>query len=512
MLTPNLPPASISWEQLKQKLGLNKPVTTRTLVPFSGGSSMPGATIVELMQKSCKDGERTPHLLQLVGTLLAKGFNLDECKEHCHRWNKKNQPPLEDGKIDSTCESIHVIDQRKNPERYLDSLKNEPLFDLALGRIGRYLGTPPPPRRWLLKDLVVLGKVGAVVAPGGSSKSQWMLQLGVSVATGIPLADHWEVGETGGVLVFFAEDDEDEIHRRLHRIQNHLKMAGHGKALATLHERLFIFSTIGTDTLLTKKDMTGEVSVTPTIDRIAALAAQIPDLRLIVVDPASRFRGGEENSNEDATRFVEALENLARKTSATVMLAHHANKNSASTGDVSQGASRGASALTDGLRWQMNINRPTVAHEKAFDLSKDALGPFVVATVTKTNYSAIPAPVLLERGQDGYLSAVNATQARNSTEQKAIVAVLRVLDDQPKRISARRLEDDHGGIKNTLKMSKQSVRGALKLATDRGYVDGGERKPLTITQAGANLLKCFPATTAADALRTTKSAPRNKVQ
>jgi len=70
--------------------------------------------------------------------------------------------------------------------------------------------------------------------------------------------------------------------------------------LASLQECLYIFSTIGTDTLLTKKGLTGEVSATVTVDRIAALAKQVPDLRLIVIDPGSRFRGGEENSNEDA--------------------------------------------------------------------------------------------------------------------------------------------------------------------------------------------------------------------
>ena len=412
MLNPASIPATVSWTQLKQQLGLStKPAAHKKPRTIPGSWSAVGATLEQLMQRSCKDGERTPHLLQLAGSLLANGFGLEECREHCHLWNKNNQPPLIDDKIDTTCASVHTLDQRNHPDRYQHLLKDEPLFELEKGRIDRYLSSTPPPRRWLLKDLVVLGKVGAVVAPGGSSKSQWMLQLGVSVATGIPLADHWEVGETGSVLVFFAEDDNDEIHRRLHRIQSHLTMAGHGKALAPLKERLFIFSTIGTDTLLTKNGNTGEVSATVTVNRIAAMARELPDLRLIVIDPCSRFRGGEENSNEDATRFVEALETLAQQTGATVMLAHHANKNSTSNGDVSQGASRGASALTDGLRWQMNMNRPTDAQATAFGLAKEALGSFVAATVTKTNYSAIPAPVLLERGPDGYLSAVNATQA-----------------------------------------------------------------------------------------------------
>jgi RecA-family ATPase len=500
--------APFTWEVIQQKLGLT--ITQRAAKHAKALSKSTLTTdLAALIGKRCKDGERTEHLTKLAGTLLASQFSEAECVAKCLRWNSQNIEPLDEDKVIATCQSIIVSDQRNHPERYPELQQHLPLFDLQAGRIDKYLSTAPPLRRWLLKDLVVLGKVGAVVAPGGSSKSQWMLQLAVSVATGIPLAEHWEVGETGGVMVFFAEDDDDEIHRRLHRVQNHLTIAGHRTALAPLAERLFIFSTIGTDTLLTKKGQTGEVSATFTVDRIVALASQIPDLKLIVIDPGSRFRGGEENSNEDATRFVEALEKLAQQTGATVMLAHHANKNSSNTGEVNQGASRGASALTDGLRLQLNMNRPTETQAKAFNLPADTLGSFVAVTVTKTNYSAIPAPVLLERGQDGYLSAVNATQAQNNAEQKAIVAVLRVLEAQSKPISARSLEEHHGGLKSTLKMAKQRVREVLKNAVERGYVEGGERKPLHITQAGADWIKCFPVT-AADAVRSAKSTPRNK--
>jgi RecA-family ATPase len=276
-------------------------------------------------------------------------------------------------------------------------------------------------------------------------------------------------------------------------------------------ERLYIFSTVGTDTLLTKKGVTGEVAATVTVDRIAALAGQIADLRLIVIDPGSRFRGGEENSNEDATRFVEALEKLAQLTGASVMLAHHANKNSSFADNVNQGASRGASALTDGLRWQMNLSRPTEAHAKMLNLPADALGSYVAATVTKTNYSAFPTPVLLERGQDGYLSAVNPAQAKKKAEQEAIVSILRVLNEQAKPISARTLEDRHGGLKSRLKMSKENVREVLRLAVERGYVSGGERKPLILSPMGIAWLKCLPEP-AADARQRPEIAPLNKSQ
>ena len=419
--------------------------------------------------------------------MLSRGYRFDEVLSQCHAWNANNNPPLDDDKIDSTCESIASSDQRNHPERYSALQTATPLFDLAEGRIDAYLSTPPAPRRWLINGLVVLGKVGAVVAPGGSSKSQWMLQLGVSVATGIPLAGYWSVGERGGVLALFAEDDKEEIGRRLHRINGQLTLEGYANDLSKLKESLYVFSTIGTDTLLTQKRPAGEAARTTVVDRIVELANQVPDLRLILIDPISRFRGGEENSNEDATRFVEALEVLAQKTGATVIVAHHANKSSTFNGDVSQGASRGASALTDGLRLQINLNRPSDSQLSKYGLPKDEGSRYVVTTVTKSNYSAIPAPALLERCEGGYLSAVNAAAAQQKAQNDAISAVLVVLAGQIKPISARILEERFGGVHGKLQMSKQQIRAAVARATDVGLIEGGQRKPLKLTAKGAVL-------------------------
>lgn len=498
-----------SWETIQEKLGLQSPLTATPMRPTcEAKQSNASPAINDLMRRSCSDGERTEHLTRLAGALIAARFDLKECIERCSVWNQNNQPPLDDDKVISTCTSISAIDQSNHPERYPHPLQFAPLFDLQDGRIDHYINTPPIPRRWLLKDLVVLGKVGAVVAPGGSSKSQWMLQLAVSVATGIPLAGHWQVEEVGGALMLCAEDDRDEIHHRLYRVQEHLRFAGFGDQFNKVKDRLFIHSTIGIDTLLTKKGASGEVSATEIVDRITALAKEIPGLRLIVIDPASRFRGGEENSNEDATRFVEALEKLAKQTGASIMLAHHTNKGSYNNTDVGQGASRGASALTDGLRWQMNLGRPTEKQATEFGLHKDTLNKYVTATVTKTNYSAIPAPVLLERNDGGYLSAVSPAQAKRDAEQQAVLKIAHVLSAQKNPISARHLEDHYGGVQKELKMSKQRVREMIKLGLERGYLTGGDRTALHVSAIGAELLRCFAPT--ADATRGTKITPHKK--
>lgn len=483
-------PTPLSWATIQAKLGLTIPAS-RARIPTQAPASQ-AISIAELMSTRCKDGERTRHLTQLVGALLANRFSAADALSMCHLWNRNNVEPLDDSKVESTCQSITVADARNHPLRHNSGQPKLPLFELKTGRIDKYVTSQPPARRWLLKDLVVLGKAAAVIAPGGSSKSQWLLQLAVGVATGQPVADHWEVGERGSVIVFFAEDDEDEIHRRIKRIHDHLTSKGHGKALKGLEDRLYVFSTIGTNMLLTRCDADGEVNSTPVVGSILDLCRQLPDLRLIVIDPASRFRGGEENSNEDATRFVEALETLAKTTGASVMLAHHTNKGSyAADGEPGQGASRGASALTDGLRWQMNLNRLSDRQAKEIGIDRALLARYVAATVTKTNYSAPPEPVILERLDGGYLSAVSATQAKRQAEHDAVVRVLHIIH-QAGPMSARELEDRYGGLQQPLKMAKQKVREVAKLAVERGYLTGGDRQPLTMAPLGTDIVRSAP--------------------
>ena len=501
----------LDWETIKAKLGLTPaPAKNKPFLPITGMRYTSSLSISDMLAVQCQDGQRNSHLTTLIGKMLAFGIAADDALSKCHQWNANNIDPLDDENIERTFASILSSDQANHPERYPLLLAHEPLFDLSAGRIDRYLASDPPPRRWLLNDLIVLGKVGAIVAPGGSSKSQWLLQLAVGVATGIPVAEHWDIGETGGVLVFFAEDDEDEIHRRIKRITNHVTTAGHGNELQGLEDRLYVFSTIGHNTLLTKREPSGEVTATGLVARIASLAEHIENLKLIIIDPASRFRGGEENSNEDATRFVEALETLAKKTGATVLIAHHTNKGSYSAdSEPGQGASRGASALTDGLRWQMNLGRLTDKQLTSVGTSKDQTGRYVAATVTKTNYSAFPAPILLERSDDGYLTAVTAAQAKQRAETKAIQRVVHILRQQPAPISARTLEEHFGGITGALKMPKQDVRDVVKLAIARGLLSGGERKPLQVTDLGE---KMAPITSAAaeDASPPREKPPRKK--
>lgn len=92
-------------------------------------------------------------------------------------------------------------------------------------------------------------------------------------------------------------------------------------------------------------------------ERIAALVDRLPDVRLIILDPVSRFRDGNENDNQTATRLVEVLESLREMTDATVLAPHHVAKAGAADGELTQDMLRGASALVDGFRWPRRWRR-----------------------------------------------------------------------------------------------------------------------------------------------------------
>jgi hypothetical protein len=202
MTTPlTTEPRDDVWEALKEKLGLSDIRTPAAKATSSGWDS-------QNLLAPCGDGHRTRHLVGLAGSYLQAGFNADQTIEHCLLWNERNTPPLDPDKVISTCHSIAASDARNHPDRIhsqafmqLQAISTPPVpwFDINDARIDGYLLAPPPPIRWVLDGFLPLGIVAATVAQGGVGKSQLLMQLGYSVATGIMLAGHWPGRECGAV-------------------------------------------------------------------------------------------------------------------------------------------------------------------------------------------------------------------------------------------------------------------------------------------------------------------------
>jgi RecA-family ATPase len=389
--------------------------------------------------------------------------------------------------------SIARTHKRNHPE---SEDPDTPLFDLDEARIARFLDVDPPPRRWLLHDCLPLGKVGLLVAPGGTGKSQLALQLAIAVASGGHLAGYWKVGEKGRVLGLFAEEDDEELHRRLRAVLRGLA-AGADQTSAVesdLRENLLLKSLSGEDSLMTCADASGSVTRTNFSERLCDLVKQLGDFKLIIIDPVSRFRGGNENFAEDATRFVEAAEFIARETGATVLLLHHANKASSSGEDQHQGASRGSSALTDGVRWQMNLAALTDKQAKVLALENAVRHEYLAAKVTKNNYGPSGETVFLHRETHGVLAFHNQQETQRTSELerlKLLVATIREQAAAGKPYSKSSFSKAYGSPEGLFKLGVNALDALIARAVEQGYLtlSSGRARHLVSTDKPIGIVK-----------------------
>lgn len=291
-----------------------------------------------------------------------------------------------------------------------------------------YLTERPKARDWLLwrnakndeeKDasetisgvgVLPLGKVGMLVAAGGAGKTMALVQLALAVASGTKWLGLNTLKGGGRVLLALAEEDAEEMHRRIYNAAQAMKLSPEQSDL--VKKNIALLPLANTPVAFVRDGGNGDVTRTEVLGALRARLEREADeagegWRLLVLDPLSRFAGAEaEKDNAAATRFVEAVETLvAVKGSPTVLVAHHTNKLSRVEGQANGAvAARGASGLTDGVRWVANLDT---------DVENVAVLRF-----TKSNYSP-PAPSIMVRRLGQYGGALQAmTEADCDAHEK----------------------------------------------------------------------------------------------
>ncbi|MDX5364649.1 MAG: helicase RepA family protein [Pseudazoarcus pumilus] len=259
------------------------------------------------------------------------------------------------------------------------------------------LTAPLPPLDFVLPGLLP-GTFGLVVAPGATGKSQLALDIAASLALGRPIAGGLFPASPPGKVVFLAGEESDRLLAE--RIRCLLRLDEQGDP--GLHNNLILLPMAGEScTLLANGRPTSLYDELRTISQGA---------RLVIIDPLRRMHGGDENNSCEMTRFVVAMEQLAKATGAALICLHHANR--ASHVDTSsQNAARGSSALVDGARWQLNLSR---LDEKTADqhMISDAERPqYVALDFAKTNYLPPRPRCWLKRGPGGRFSLVQLPTA-----------------------------------------------------------------------------------------------------
>lgn len=298
--------------------------------------------------------------------------------------------------------------------------------------------TEPPPKRPVLlsdglKPVLHRGVVGLLVAPGGAGKSQALVQLALAVAQGKPWlagdgSPGFAVEDRGRVLLALAEEDNNEIRRRVYRAayaENGNKPLTEAQAEA-LRDNLLPLGLCGRRVGMLNEE--NELNA----DWAEALRVRLAELgpwSLLVLDPLSRWGGPNvETDNYAATQAVTMLESLTGLPgNPAVVMAHHTNKGALSGDRTDQGAARGSSGLVDGARWVANLDLIAGRTDR------------VRFHVTKSNYAARPPELFLQRGKHGRLVPMSEGEMRAAKEEEEEGRIQRAvtLKDHQERVKER---------------------------------------------------------------------------
>ena len=240
---------------------------------------------------------------------------------------------------------------------------------------GRLISRPPEPEfilNFYNQGLFKRWIVGVILAAGGIGKTYLMILLAWALSLGGNIGPLRAVKPLN-VLLLLAEDDPETADIRLWDIGKGFYPSG-----------LYVASVCGIcGPLLEKKD--GNVIESQWFKWLSETVKNHPGLDVLMIDPKSRFFGGEENSNDDNTRFIQCLEKLAVEHRLTVLFSHHVTKSAKQDG-VSADMSRGGKALTDGVRWAAGMAEMSEATAGQYGI--DDRQNYFSFEVVKTNYGA----------------------------------------------------------------------------------------------------------------------------
>lgn len=234
----------------------------------------------------------------------------------------------------------------------LDKVKAE-LMEHKLG-IQKYairnLVGKPEPQKFLVDGLIPIAKPGILAAVGGVGKSLSIIQLALAVSC--PGARWWgkDVKEHGNAVIFCAEDDLMEIHRRLDLLDPK------GRRFNSSFD-VYVFP------VPEQKEpmiLMREEGVTPVAQELVEELQAIPNLKLVCFDPLQAFTTGNvSSSNEAGQLWGSYCANISARLGCTTLTIHHLNKG-ALTNDSDDAMShraeiRGASSITDSVRFALSL-------------------------------------------------------------------------------------------------------------------------------------------------------------
>lgn len=251
-----------------------------------------------------------------------------------------------------------------------------------------------PPELDFVLDGLLAGTVGAIVAAGSTGKGFFGLELGIDLTSGANMLGLGIGYHSSEVMYVTAEDPAPIMHSRIHAMGKLLNQNQREK----IYEQLRVQSVQGFSVSLLDERLNRNYRL------IDNMKKAMMGKRLVMIDTLRRFHTADENSSSHMSEMINVLENIAAETGAAILFSHHVNKGSTTSGQGGeQGASRGSSAITDNIRWQINLTKMTDKEAKEFGVNDNLKSNFVCAQGAKMNYGNGYKSHWLRRSEGGVL-------------------------------------------------------------------------------------------------------------
>jgi hypothetical protein len=228
--------------------------------------------------------------------------------------------------------------------------------------VSRFAGAAPE-QKFLIDGTFPLGVPILFAAAGDAGKGMMTLDMGMKIASGKPMTSTFGglVKEFGNVVIFTAEDDEAEMHRRVERLDPFEERHGYNHDL-----KIVSLPNVG-GVFAIMNESNGEFGTTAEFEKIYEQILQMSNLKLIVFDPLASFVHADVNADPAAgAALTGLLARMATETGASVLVCHHMTKIKDNavikTPEEARNLIRGTTALVDGVRssfalWQVDAQR-----------------------------------------------------------------------------------------------------------------------------------------------------------
>jgi len=334
---------------------------------------------------------------------------------------------------------------------------------------------PPPPRNYILGNVLVAGTVGVMAGVGASAKTTAAIQFSIHGAL------HKNLGtckiEHFASALFLAEESGDERDRRFGALCSRLTTGER----ATVEQLVYCEAAAGQDLRLTMLQ-DGNVHQTPLVERIVQTVLSHQQgcgarVGLIVIDHARLVMAGDPIASDHVTALLRALTSIATKTGAAVLLLAHSPKSTYSKdGEADPSEVFGSGAFVDHTRAALVLHVMREKEAKQYGLSDEERKQHVCMQVVKANYGPtggnwwFKKEVVPNWGTVELVPALLLPKAQASTQSSLTRKVIELVKAQPGTLTSRALRDRYSGTTGLFGASERSVRDVLQRALNEGQL------------------------------------------